>query len=62
MEKKFCTVHHLYYNGVECPLCLSERIGKIEKKYNSWNTDEKTEKEEVTGDMLENLKLNFGSK
>lgn len=62
MEKKFCTVHHLYYNGVECPLCLSERIGKIEKKYNSRNTDEKTEKEGVTDDMLESLKLKFGSK
>lgn len=32
--KSFCQIHHLYYNGRECPLCLSERIERYNKKFN----------------------------
>lgn len=64
MEKKLCSVHHFYYRGVECPICLSERIGRMEEKYA--NKSSKTKKDEtiseVTDDMLDKLKAKFGSK
>lgn len=64
MEKKFCSVHHFYYRGVECPLCLSERIGRMEEKYVEKPSKPKKEdrKSEVTDDMLDALKAKFGSK
>lgn len=64
MEKKLCSVHHFYYRGVECPLCLSERIGRMERKYvdKSSKPNEDEKKTEVTDDMLDMLKTKFGSK
>lgn len=64
MEKKLCSVHHFYYRGVECPLCLSERIGRMESKYVNKQPKSKTDEKnpEVTDDMLGMLKAKFGSK
>lgn len=64
MEKKLCSVHHFYYRGVECPICLSERIGRMEEKYVEKSSKPKKEdrKYEVTDDMLDALKAKFGSK
>ena len=64
MEKKFCSVHHFYYRGVECPLCFSERIGRMESKYVNKASKPKSEekKSEVTDAMLDMLKSKFGSK
>ena len=39
MDKKFCTTHHLYYQGFECPMCLSERVSYYDHKYNGRNND-----------------------
>ena len=33
MEKKYCPIHHLYYNGNECPMCCSERIANLERRF-----------------------------
>lgn len=65
MDKKLCSVHHLYFKGVECPLCLEERIKRMEEKFAK--NDEvvpkkKNATKEVTEDMLNKLKEKFGSK
>lgn len=44
MNKKFCATHHLYYNGTECPMCLSERLSYYDHKYNGKTEDVKQEK------------------
>lgn len=44
MNKKFCATHHLYYNGTECPMCLSERLNYYDHKYNGKTEDVKQEK------------------
>ena len=33
MAKNYCSVHHLFYSGNECPLCRSERVNAYTKKY-----------------------------
>lgn len=44
MNKKFCATHHLYYNGTECPMCLSERLNYYDHKYNGKTEDVTQEK------------------
>ena len=43
--KKFCKTHHFFYHGVECPLCLKERVAKMTvcHKNNDNNPKEATE-------------------
>lgn len=67
MGKKFCSIHHLYYNGVECPMCLDERVKRMEEKFVKRPKEEKKESKQsksnvVTDDMLDRLKAKFGSK
>lgn len=31
--KRYCETHHLYYNGSACPICESERVERMVKKY-----------------------------
>lgn len=65
MDKKLCSVHHLYFKGVECPLCLEERVKRMEEKFAKHNEvvpKEKDNPKEVTEDMLDKLKAKFGSK
>lgn len=63
MNKKLCPIHHLYFRGVECPLCLSERVKKFEKhSSNNEMAKKKDEYREVTEDMLDKLKSKFCSK
>lgn len=33
MNKKLCQIHHLYFKTRECPMCLEERIKKLEDKF-----------------------------
>lgn len=59
MDKKFCITHHLYYNGSECPMCLSERLNYYDRKYNGHNNDvtkkdeQKKHKEKVDREINE---------
>ena len=29
MIKKLCSIHHLYYNGDVCPMCISEKYDNL---------------------------------
>lgn len=68
MNKKFCATHHLYYNGVECPMCLSERLNHYDHKYNSKTEDVKQEKafkkkdREINEDDISKLMEKFNKK
>ena len=68
MCKKFCATHHLYYNGTECPMCLSERLNYYDHKYNSKTEDVKQEKafkkkdREINEDDISKLMEKFNKK
>ena len=68
MNKKFCTTHHLYYNGTECPMCLGERLNYYDHKYNSKTEDVKQEKafkkkdREIYEDDISKLMEKFNKK
>ena len=65
MNKKLCPIHRLYFKGVECPFCLSERLKKFEENHQSNGNkmaNKKDKPKEVTEDMLAKLKTKFGSK
>jgi hypothetical protein len=60
MSKILCSIHHFYYNGVECPLCLEERVREMENKFVKKETVKKEKQKEITDDMLSKLKSKFG--
>lgn len=68
MNKKFCATHHLYYNGTECPMCLSERLNYYDHKYNGKTEDVKQEKafkkkdREINEDDISKLMEKFNKK
>ena len=68
MSKKFCATHHLYYNGTECPMCLSERLNYYDHKYNGKTEDvtqEKTFKKkdrDINEDDISKLMEKFNKK
>lgn len=68
MNKKFCATHHLYYNGSECPMCLSERLNYYDHKYNRKTEDVKQEKafkkkdREINEDDISKLMEKFNKK
>ena len=68
MNKKFCATHHLYYNGTECPMCLSERLNYYDYKYNGKTEDvtqEKTFKKkdrDINEDDISKLMEKFNKK
>ena len=68
MNKKFCATHHLYYNGDECPMCLSERLNYYDHKYNRKTEDVKQEKpfkkkdREINEDDISKLMEKFNKK
>lgn len=64
MNKKLCPIHRLYFKGVECPFCLSERLKKFEEKHQSTDNkavNKRDKSKEVTEDMLNKLKAKFSS-
>lgn len=64
MEKQLCQTHHLFYNGLECPLCREEKIKRMAAKYvKKHQSATKNEKQNnVTEEMLGQLKDKFGFK
>lgn len=60
MGKILCSIHHYYYYGVECPLCLEERVKKMENKFVKKESVKKEKPKEITADMLSKLKSKFG--
>jgi len=68
MDKKFCAIHRLYYQGHECPLCLSERVSYYDRKYNGKTEDVKEKKSskkvdrEINKDDISKLMEKFNKK
>lgn len=61
MEKKYCTIHHLWYKGNECPMCCSERVAKLEKKFMQKRKKTVADKE-ITQASIEALIAKFNNK
>lgn len=65
MEKKYCETHHLYYTGIVCPLCQSEKYDKMMEKYGKKDhkvkneTDTVSKDKPLTEDVLNKLKNHF---
>lgn len=59
--KHFCSIHHLYYNGIVCPLCEKERIENLVNRYNKQISNGKKAKNEreITENDIEKLKNKF---
>lgn len=66
--RNVCSIHHLGYEGIECPYCRKERIERYAAKFCGHETvkDEvkpKQEKDrEITEDDLSRLMEKFGTK
>ena len=67
--KKYCSIHHFYYSGEECPFCASERVQALSRKFNKDKIEDKPKKEknksndkEITQTDLEKLKNKFNVK
>lgn len=56
MCKSYCSVHHLYYSGTQCSMCLQERSQKLAEKHYK---EKKKQEETVTDDMLNALVNKF---
>lgn len=63
--KTLCPIHHLFYNGAECPLCKQERIDRYSQKFGKKTGEKKpVEKEdrEITENDLQKLIDKFNTK
>lgn len=69
--KNYCTTHHLYYEGIECPMCVSDRANAYSKKFRGNKSEPKPSMKEdkkghcsITKDILSKLveKFNHNSK
>lgn len=60
--KTLCSTHHLFYSGVECPLCLKERTQKLSEKYVSKDKKHTNNKSNISENMLLKLKEKFNKK
>lgn len=69
-NKNYCSIHHLYYSGNECPMCREERTAIYVKKYGEANVstvkEEKNKKEnksrEINEEDISKLMEKFNSK
>lgn len=66
MEKKYCPIHHLYYSGNECPMCMSERIASLEKRFvkkpQTIEVKHKPKSKEITQESLNELMAKFNKR
>ena len=66
MTKNYCQIHHLYYSGNECPMCMSERIESLEKRFVEKEHDVETKKKqsnkEATQESLNKLMAKFNNR
>ena len=72
--KKYCSIHHFYYSGEECPFCASDRVQALSRKFNKDKIEYKPKKDsvkkeknksndkEITQTDLEKLKNKFNVK
>lgn len=69
-EKTLCPKHRFFYKGRTCPFCENERILKITAKFSQEPVKEKPAEpeksepgqEQVTAEMLDQLKAKFNSR
>lgn len=57
-EKRFCKVHSVYYSGIECPYCFTDRMNKMLNKYDNVSKVENNN-DEPSVEMLEMLVNKF---
>ena len=64
MTKNYCQVHHLYYSGNECPMCMSERIANLEKMFvkKPQTIEIKPESKEITQESLKELMTKYNKR
>ena len=66
MEKKYCSTHHLFYSVKECPMCMSERIAILEKRFvkkpQTIVVKHKPESKEITQESLKELMAKFNKR
>ena len=66
MEKKYCYTHHLFYSVNECPMCMSERIAILEKRFvkkpQTIVVKHKPESKEITQESLKELMAKFNKR
>lgn len=65
--KTLCPTHHLFYQGVECPLCRQERIEGYSQRFSSHQFVEKkqvkTDKDRaITDDDISKLINKFNKR
>lgn len=58
--KNYCEIHHLYYKGDVCPLCLAEKHNNLLRKNTKSEGKNEKKDEQVTDEMLDKLKKHFG--
>ena len=66
MGKKYCSTHHLFYSVNECPMCMSERIAILEKRFvkkpQTIVVKHKPESKEITQESLKELMAKFNKR
>ena len=66
MGKKYCSTHHLFYSVNECPMCMSERIANLEKRFvkkpQTIVVKHKQESKEITQESLKELMAKFNKR
>ena len=66
MGKKYCSTHHLFYSVNECPMCMSERIANLEKRFvkkpQTIVVKHKPERKEITQESLKELMAKFNKR
>lgn len=66
MNKKFCTIHHLFYTSCHCPICLSEQSEYLAKRFCQPVIDMQAKRNKndkgITEESLELLKKKFNSR
>ena len=72
--KKYCSTHHFYYSGEDCPFCTSEKVQALNRRFNKDKAENKPKKDfskkeknkskekEITQTDLEKLKNKFNVK
>ena len=63
MSKKYCEIHHLYYDGDICPFCQKEKYERMSHAYhttqNKENSKKSNERFEITDDVINKLRDHF---
>ena len=57
--KSYCTIHHLYFYGNYCPLCMEEKCKNTAKRYQKKKNDNNKKQTEIIDDLISKLQNHF---